>query len=98
MALEIVTGFEIEAPPLPACVTSSSSLNSRFFNTKNGNDLHDKIGAQGVMVCPVCLSPSGHSEQVRPVWPQYRALLLSWDGDNFQHGSGILPGPRKGMV
>lgn len=77
MALEIVTGFEIEAPLLPACVTSSSSLNLRFFNTKNGNDPHDKVGAKGVVVRPVCLSPSGHSEQVRPVWPQQSSSLES---------------------
>lgn len=54
MALEIVTVFEIEVPRLPACVTSSSSLNLRFFNNKSGSALHDKVGAQGIVVCPVC--------------------------------------------
>lgn len=51
MALETVSVFEIEAPLLPACVTSSASLNLRFFSTKNGNDFHDKVGAQEVMGC-----------------------------------------------
>lgn len=45
MALEIVTGFEIEAPLLPGFVSSSAYLNLRLFSTKDGNDLHDRLGA-----------------------------------------------------
>lgn len=50
MALEIVTGFEVEAPLLPGCVTPGASLNLRFCSAKNGNDLHDRLGAFGGMV------------------------------------------------
>lgn len=46
MALEMVPGFEIKAPLFLG--TSDTSLNLRFFRTKNGNDLHDRLGALGV--------------------------------------------------
>ena len=61
--------FEIGAPLLLGCITSGTSLNLRFCSTKNGNDLHDRLGALGVMagcllLLPFCPSPSGHPEQV----------------------------------
>lgn len=42
----MVPGFEIEAPLFLG--TSDTSLNLRFFRTKNGNGLHDRLGALGV--------------------------------------------------
>lgn len=42
----MVPGGEIEAPLFLG--TSDTSLNLRFFRTKNGNGLHDRLGALGV--------------------------------------------------
>lgn len=46
MALEIVTGFQIEMPVLPACVTAGASLNLRFFSAQ-WKCIHDRVGTQG---------------------------------------------------
>lgn len=61
--------LEIEAPPLPACVTSGASLNLSLVSSRSGSGLRDRVGAQGVMVwlsfLLPCLSVSpGRPEQV----------------------------------
>lgn len=50
--LEIVTGFQIEALLLPACVSSSTFLSLTSFSAENGNGIHDRIETQGVMIWP----------------------------------------------
>lgn len=95
VALEIVTGFEVEAPLLPACVTSSfSELEPRQHSTGMavmiGAPRESRTGY--LSRPPICPSPSGHPEQVGPVWPQHRAFPVSGVGTRF----GVAPKPYLG--
>lgn len=103
MALEMVPGFEIKAPLFLGCVTSDTCLNLRFFRTENGNDLHDRLGALVVMFWlsffPALSVRLPLVIRARcPAWPQHRTLPLNWGRDDFQEGSGMLPGPPMGMA
>ena len=99
VALEIVTGFAVEAPLLPACVTSDFSELEPCQHSRTG--IAVMMGAPreswtGCLSHPlVCPSPSGHPEQAGPVWPQHRAFPMSGVGPRFRVARKPCLGPPR---